>query len=164
MRRHLVLSTDRSHPSHWDDVISEAIACARRSNVDEVFIAAELQNWANFREKTERLRLLPLPVHLVVVGPTSELLKRPLSAIGDAAVIELQRAPLNSFELLIKRTIDIFLAGTTLIALLPILAIVAVAIKLELAGPDHIPSDASRIQRQAIPNPEIPHHDRCGGW
>ena len=135
VQRHLVLSTDRSHPSHWDDVISEAIACARRSNVDEVFIAAELQNWANFREKMERLRLLPLPVHLVVVGPTSELLKRPLSAIGDATVIELQRAPLNYFELSIKRAIDLFLAGTTLIALLPILAIVAVAIKLDSPGP-----------------------------
>ena len=41
VQSHLVLSTDRSHPSHWDDVISEAIACARRSNVDEVFIAAD---------------------------------------------------------------------------------------------------------------------------
>ena len=112
----------------------------------------------------ERLRLLPLPVNLVAVGPTSELLKRPLSAIGNATVIELQRAPLNYFELSIKRTIDIVFAGTTLIALLPLLALVAIAIKLDSPGPDHIPSDASWIQRQAVPNLEIPHHDRSGGW
>jgi putative colanic acid biosynthesis UDP-glucose lipid carrier transferase len=135
VRRHFVVSADRSHPSHWDDVISEAITYARQSNIDELFIAAELKNWTKFREMTERLRLLPLPVNLVVVGPMSELLKRPVSAIGNATVIELQRAPLNSFELLIKRIIDIFLAGTTLIALLPLLAIVAIAIKLDSPGP-----------------------------
>ncbi len=135
VRRHFVVSADRSHPSHWDDVISEAISYARHSNVDELFVAADLKNWAELREMTERLRLLPLHVNLVVVGPTSELLKRPLSAIGNATVIELQRAPLNPFELLIKRIIDIFLAGTTLIALLPLLAIVAIAIKLQSPGP-----------------------------
>src|SRR5262249_20188762 len=135
VRRHFVVSADRSHPSHWDDVISEAISHARHSNVDELFVAADLKNWAELREMTERLRLLPLPVNLVVVGPTSELLKRPPSAIGNATVIELQRAPLNPFELLIKRIIDIFLAGQILIPLLPFLAIVAIAIKLVSPGP-----------------------------
>src|SRR5262249_5473913 len=86
-------------------------------------------------EMTERLRLLPLPVHLILVGPTSELLKRPMGAIGDVPVIELQRVPLNTFELLVKRTIDILLAGTALIALIPILALVAIAVKLETSGP-----------------------------
>src|SRR6516165_2289301 len=112
VRRHFVVSADRSHPLHWDDVISEAISYARHSNVDELFVAADLKNWAELREMAKRLRLLPLPVNLVVVGPMSELLERPVSAIGNVTVIELQRAPLNSFELLIKRIIDIFLAGT----------------------------------------------------
>ena len=134
MRRHFVVA-DHSHPSQWDDVTSEVISYARHSNVDELFIAADVQNWPKFREMTERLRLLPLPVNLVSVGPTADLLKRPLSAIGSATVIELQRAPLNYFELLIKRTVDLVLAGTTLIALLPLLALVAIAIKLDSRGP-----------------------------
>jgi putative colanic acid biosynthesis UDP-glucose lipid carrier transferase len=135
VRRHFVVSEDRSHPSPWDAVISEAIFCARHSNIGEIFIAAEPQNWTNLREMAERLRLLPLPVHLILVGPTSELLKRPVSAIGGTPVIELQRAPLNTFELLIKRTLDILLAGTALIALILILALVAIAVKLETPGP-----------------------------
>jgi putative colanic acid biosynthesis UDP-glucose lipid carrier transferase len=135
VRRHFVVSADHSHPSHFDDVISETISYARRSNVDEIFIATELQNWTTFRRMAERLRLLPLPIHLLAVGPWSELLRRPLSAIGNATVIELQRPPLNCFELLVKRTIDILLAGTTLITLLPVLALVAIAIKLDSTGP-----------------------------
>ena len=135
VRRHFVVSEDPSQPSPWNAIISEAVLCARRSDVDEIFIAAEPQNWTNFREMTERLRLLPLPVHLVLVGPTSELLKRPVSAIGETPVIELQRAPLNTFELLIKRTMDILLANVALIALIPILVLVAIAVKLETRGP-----------------------------
>jgi Undecaprenyl-phosphate glucose phosphotransferase len=135
VRRHFVVPEDRSRPSPWDAVISEAIFCARCSDVDEIFIAAEPQNWTNVREMTERLRLLPLPVHLILIGPTAELLKRPVSEMGNVPVIELQRVPLNIFELLIKRTIDILLAGIALIGLIPILALVAIAIKLETPGP-----------------------------
>jgi lipopolysaccharide/colanic/teichoic acid biosynthesis glycosyltransferase len=86
-----------------------------------------------------------------------------LSAIGDAAVIELQRAPLNYFELSIKRAIDLFLAGTALIALLPILALVVVAIKLDSRGPI-IFRQTRHGSTASHSNPEIPHHDRCGGW
>ena len=86
-----MLGADSSHSSNWDDIISHAIAYTRCSNVLEVFIAAELQSWAKLHVSAERLRLLPLPVNLVTVGPTSELLKRPLSAIGTTTVIELQR-------------------------------------------------------------------------
>jgi Undecaprenyl-phosphate glucose phosphotransferase len=135
VERHFVLGADSSHSSNWDDIISQAISYIRGSNVLEIFIAAELQSWAKLHVSTERLRLLPLPVNLVTVGPTSELLKRPLSAIGTTTVIELQRAPLNSFELLIKRAFDIVFAGTALVALMPLLALVAIVIKLDSPGP-----------------------------
>jgi putative colanic acid biosynthesis UDP-glucose lipid carrier transferase len=59
---------------------------------------------------------------------------QPVSAIGNATVIELQRAPLNSFERSVKRAIDIVLAGTALIALMPLLTLVAIAIKLDSPG------------------------------
>jgi putative colanic acid biosynthesis UDP-glucose lipid carrier transferase len=135
VRRHFVVPADCSHPSHWNDLISEAISYARRCGVDEFFVSTELKDWAKFREITERLRSLPLPVNLVLVGPTSELLQRPLSPIDNATIIELQRAPINGFQLLIKRAIDIFLACTASVMLLPLLALVAIAIKLDSRGP-----------------------------
>ena len=135
VQRHFLLGLNSSHSSQWDDIISQAVTYARGSNVDEVFIAAEPQSWVNFHEATKRLRLLPLPVNFVAVGPTSELFKRPLSAIGATPIIELQRAPRNYFELLVKRAVDIVLAGTALVALMPVLAIAAVAIKLKSPGP-----------------------------
>jgi hypothetical protein len=40
--------------------------------------------------------LLPIPASPVAVGPTSELVKRRLSTIGNLSAIRLQRLPLNS--------------------------------------------------------------------
>jgi Undecaprenyl-phosphate glucose phosphotransferase len=134
IQRHFALAADNSHASHWDDIVSQAISYTRCSNVDELFIAAELQSWTKIKKSAERLRLLPLPVNLVAVGPTSKLLTQPVSAIGNAIVIELQRAPLNFFERLVKRAIDIVFAGTALIALIPLLTLVAIAIKLDSPG------------------------------
>jgi Undecaprenyl-phosphate glucose phosphotransferase len=134
IQRHFALAADSSHASHWDDIVSQAISYTRCSNVDELFIAAELQSWTKIKKSAERLRLLPLPVNLVAVGPTSKLLTQPVSAIGNAIVIELQRAPLNFFERLVKRAIDIVFAGTALIALIPLLTLVAIAIKLDSPG------------------------------
>src|SRR5262249_34193098 len=134
IQRHFVPAGDNLHASHWDDLVSQAIAYTRRSNVDEVFIAAELQSWTKIQKSAERLRLLPVPINLIAVGPTSKLLMQPVSAIGNATVIELQRAPLNFFERSVKRAIDIVLAGTALIALTPLLTLVAIAIKLDSPG------------------------------
>lgn len=70
-----------------------------------------------------------------VIATPHKSAQRPLSKIGNAAIIELQRAPLNAFQLLIKRTIDIFLAYTASVMLFPLLALVAIAIKLNSPGP-----------------------------
>src|SRR6185503_12451668 len=68
VQRHFTLSSHRSLQLHLHDAISQAIAYSRHSNVDEVFIAADLRSWDRLREPIERLRLLPLPVHLIAVG------------------------------------------------------------------------------------------------
>ncbi len=134
IQRHFVPAGDNLHASHWDDLVSQAISYTRHSNVDEVFIAAELQSWTKIQKSAERLRLLPVPINLIAVGSTSKLLMQPVSAIGNATVIELQRAPLNFFERSVKRAIDIVFAGTALIALMPLLMLVAIAIRLDSPG------------------------------
>jgi putative colanic acid biosynthesis UDP-glucose lipid carrier transferase len=49
--------------------------------------------------------------------------------------IELQRKPLNAFELAFKRVIDLVFAAIALIVLSPLLILVAVAIRLDSPGP-----------------------------
>jgi exopolysaccharide biosynthesis polyprenyl glycosylphosphotransferase len=49
-------------------------------------------------------------------------------------LVDRYRSPLNSFELAIKRASDIVFTATALIVMLPLLALVAIAIKLDSPG------------------------------
>jgi exopolysaccharide biosynthesis polyprenyl glycosylphosphotransferase len=58
-----------------------------------------------------------------------------LSRLGDIPVIELQRRPLNARALFIKRVEDLVVGTAMLVVLSPILAMVALAIRIDSKGP-----------------------------
>ena len=63
------------------------------------------------------------------------LLSLPRRELGSQIGIELQRAPLSDPELVAKRAFDLVAATAALVLLLPLLALVSVAIKLSSPGP-----------------------------
>ena len=69
------------------------------------------------------------------MGASAKILKRPSRQLGENICIELQRKPLDSIELAIKRLMDIACASIGLIALLPLLFLTALAIRLDSSGP-----------------------------
>jgi Undecaprenyl-phosphate glucose phosphotransferase len=113
-------------------LVEAAIAYARAGEVDEVYVAADVRRWQAIRES---LQALPLPVRLLPDASTAELMGRPWHPLGDAIAIELQRAPLSGLERATKRAIDLVLAGLGLVVLVPLFAVVALAIKLDSPGP-----------------------------
>ena len=68
-------------------------------------------------------------------GRSSVGISATIPRIGRLVCIELQRAPLSTFERGLKRSIDVFGTVTGLILLLPLFAITAVCIKLDSPGP-----------------------------
>jgi Undecaprenyl-phosphate glucose phosphotransferase len=128
-------------PFHSEDarlhqeVISRAIAHIRGSDVEEVFVLADLIHWAKLNPILSALKILPLPVNLIPKGPLSEILKHPSYSIGKTINVEWQRTPLSVSERAAKRMLDILCAGTALILLLPLLTLTALAIKLDSPGP-----------------------------
>ncbi len=125
-------STD---PCHRERIVATVIERIRGSDVEEIMIGADPHRWSELRTLATELRVLPFPVSFIPVGAISEILRRPSRELGNAICVELQRGPLTSFEHAAKRCIDILFAGLGLLALLPLLAIVAVAIKLDSPGP-----------------------------
>jgi putative colanic acid biosynthesis UDP-glucose lipid carrier transferase len=116
-------------------VVSGVIKYIRDSDVEEIVVAADLNRWSELRMLAAELRVLPFPVSFIPLGTASELFRRPSRELGEAVCVELQRGPLTSFELAVKRCIDVLFAGMGLTILLPLLAIVAVAIRLDSPGP-----------------------------
>lgn len=107
----------------------------RTCQLDQVVVEADPERWPELRAFVADLRVLPFPIIFVPVGTTSELLRHPKRSLGSAVCVELQRGPLTPLECGIKRMIDVIGAGLALAMLAPLLALTAVAIKLDSPGP-----------------------------
>lgn len=107
----------------------------RRCQLDQVVVEADPERWLELRAIVADLRVLPFPIMFVPVGTTSELLRHPTRNLGSAVGVELQRGPLAPVECAIKRMIDLIGAGLALAILAPLLALAALAIRLDSPGP-----------------------------
>jgi len=116
-------------------VIAKAISSVRGSNIEEVIVGANLDHWSHLKESLSELRILPIPVSFVPVGPTADLFQLPSHTIGDTVTVELQRGPRTLVDRAIKRAIDIVGAGVALLLLMPLFLMTAIAIKLDSPGP-----------------------------
>src|SRR3954447_20953975 len=120
---------------HREKIVRQVIERTRGSDVQEIIVGADPNRWSELRSLVAALRVLPFPVSFIPLGAASEIFKRPARELGRAICIELQRGPLTSTEQAAKRCIDAIAAGVALTAVLPLLAIVAIAIKIDSPGP-----------------------------
>jgi len=134
IEQHFVLSPSDKTRNH-DKTIARIIEYTRSSDIEEIVVGADPNFWPELNDILAQLRVLPIPVNFVPTGITSKILRQPIREFGSAICIELQRGPLTSTDLILKRGIDVVVSGLALFALLPLLAIVAVAIKLDSPGP-----------------------------
>src|SRR5580704_10304141 len=124
------------HPGEQQDkIVSDIISHLRGSDIEEVIVSVDINNWDNLKKLFSGLRTLPLPVNLVPTGAASAILSRPSRMLDDALCVELHRGPLGAFERAAKRTIDLIGAVVGLVLLLPLLFVTAVLIKLDSRGP-----------------------------
>jgi putative colanic acid biosynthesis UDP-glucose lipid carrier transferase len=135
VKRNFFLPPPSAASRHRERVVARVIEYIRGSDIEEVVVGADPYYWSELRTLAAELRVLPFPVSFIPLGTASELFRRPSRELGNAICVELQRGPLTSFEHAAKRCIDVLSAGIALMALLPLLAIVAVAIKLDSPGP-----------------------------
>jgi len=135
LSQHFVLPTDWKDTQRRKNVIAQAISTVRGSKIEEIVVGTNLDHWSELNSLLLELRVLPLPVNLVPIGPMSDLFKLSSHTIGDTVTIELQRGPRTLLERSVKRAVDLVVAGTALILLLPLFLVTAVAIKLDSPGP-----------------------------
>ena len=133
--QHFVLPSNRSDAQRCKDIIAQAIESLRGSDVEEIVISTDLDHWSEINGLLSELRVLPLPVNLVPVGPLSELFKLSSHTIGDTVTIELQHGPWTLWQRFVKRAADIVLAAAALLAFFPLLLVAAIAIKIDSPGP-----------------------------
>jgi putative colanic acid biosysnthesis UDP-glucose lipid carrier transferase len=116
-------------------LVAKVIEHTRGSDIKEIVVGADPNRWSELRAFVVELKVQPFPVSFIPLGTASEMFRRPCRELGNAVCVELQRGPLTSLEDAAKRSIDVLFAALALTLLLPLLAIVAISIKLDSTGP-----------------------------
>jgi undecaprenyl-phosphate galactose phosphotransferase/putative colanic acid biosynthesis UDP-glucose lipid carrier transferase len=136
-RFELSTASNLPHSSAGQDlaVIDAGITAAQTGRAEQVLLA---MGWADQKRRDlicERLRVLPIPVLLLpdrslnlVFAATDRFNRAPTA-------IEIQRAPLSSLNIIVKRIFDLISAAVGLVLLAPLLLITSLAIKLDSSGP-----------------------------
>lgn len=112
--------------------INEFAVLARRTPIDEVVISLPCADADDLRATLRKLSTVPVNVKLCPDVPDDA--GGNLAILPVAAAPVLQR-PLAGWPNLVKRGMDVVIAGTLLVLFAPLMAVVALAIKLDSPGP-----------------------------
>jgi Undecaprenyl-phosphate glucose phosphotransferase len=115
--------------------VRQIIDFCRSTHPDDVVILASQEELPAAPDLARVLSELPVNVHIVPFGSVNIFGTSRIAELGDLKTLEVSRPPLSVFDRALKRTLDIVLASIGLILLAPLLAAVAIAIRLESRGP-----------------------------
>jgi undecaprenyl-phosphate galactose phosphotransferase/putative colanic acid biosynthesis UDP-glucose lipid carrier transferase len=126
-------------PQEWPNELRRALdkvmAKAHAADRGEICIAGSVFSERRLADILAGLQIIPRAVRIVPSPVIEQLLRYPVRGIGTLNAIELQRAPMNTAQLTMKRAIDIGASILILTAILPLLGLIAVAIRIDSRGP-----------------------------
>ncbi|WP_426442333.1 undecaprenyl-phosphate glucose phosphotransferase [Bradyrhizobium genosp. P] len=101
----------------------------------EILLALNWTDGERMEFVRNQIKKLPVAAKLLPDIRVRGLTHYASSARRRVLAIEIQRAPLDRAERLVKRSMDLVLAGLALCPLLPVMVITAIAIRLDSPGP-----------------------------
>ncbi len=106
-----------------------------KHNIDEVIITLPRRAYQRLEWVVETISDLPVQVRIIPNCSSLALWCEKYSDFLGVPAIELRSSAINEHQLLIKRIFDLIIGGIATLILLPIMGIVAIAIKLDSRGP-----------------------------
>jgi undecaprenyl-phosphate galactose phosphotransferase/putative colanic acid biosynthesis UDP-glucose lipid carrier transferase len=116
-------------------VVRSAASFVRRHNCREVLLALPWGDVGRIEFIRDQIKTLPVAARLLPDMHVRSLTNYTSSARQRVLAIDIQRAPLSGAQRFVKRVMDIVVASLALIFFLPIMALTAIAIKLDSPGP-----------------------------
>jgi Undecaprenyl-phosphate glucose phosphotransferase len=120
---------------HLARELEVALVQARAADPDAIFLLAPWTATEAVKRSAETFGTLPAELHLGPDGILEEFRNAELLRFGPIATLQISAAPLGAIQRLIKRLMDIVGSATALVLLSPLLAVVALLIKLDSPGP-----------------------------
>jgi undecaprenyl-phosphate glucose phosphotransferase len=116
-------------------ILDQMESFVRRHECREVLLALPWTDGERIEIVREHVKNLPVAVRLMPDTRVKSLTNYRSSVRQRILAIEIQRAPLNRLERLVKRLMDIVGASLALTFFLPVMIVAAIAIKLDSRGP-----------------------------
>jgi Undecaprenyl-phosphate glucose phosphotransferase len=115
--------------------IEDLIAFVRNTRVDTLIVTLPTTAEARVMQIVSRLWVLPVDIRLSAHGQKLRYRPRAYSYIGNLALLDLFDKPLGDWGPLLKAIEDRVIAGLALLLLSPVMALVALSVKLDSKGP-----------------------------
>lgn len=125
-------SGDLQVPS--DSNARKLVDVCRLMHPDDVIILAGQKDLPLASNLAYYFSELPCDTHIVPLDEVRFLARSQIAELGSLRTLQVSRKPLSSAELVIKRIFDLVIAISAIIVLSPLLAVVAIAIKLDSHG------------------------------
>lgn len=115
--------------------VDDIIEFARRTRIDLVLFALPISAETRILEMLKKLWVLPVDIRLSAHTNKLRFRPRSYSYIGKVPTLDVFEAPITDWDLVMKWLFDHIVGGIVLLAALPFMALVAIAIKLDSPGP-----------------------------
>jgi Undecaprenyl-phosphate glucose phosphotransferase len=115
--------------------IAELPALVEKHHIEHVFVALPLNRYADARRVFTALSQTVVDVQLIADLPAMAGMTFTTTQIHGMTVVGLRENPHHGLNMVVKRAMDIFLASIAIIFLAPVMAVIALLIKLTSPGP-----------------------------
>ena len=115
--------------------VDDIVEFARRTRVDLVLFALPLSAETRILAMLKKLWVLPVDIRLSAHTNKLRFRPRSYSYLGEVPTLDVFEAPITDWDLVMKWLFDHLVGGIILLLALPVMALVALAIKLDSRGP-----------------------------
>ncbi len=115
--------------------VDELLNCARRERIDSVIVALPWSAEDRLLEILQKLKTVPVDVRLCPEGVAYQFPNRPINDIRGINMLSVFEKPISHWDRVIKTLEDRLLAAFILAFISPLMALMALLIKLDSKGP-----------------------------
>jgi Undecaprenyl-phosphate glucose phosphotransferase len=115
--------------------VDDIVEFARRTRVDLVLFALPISAETRILEMLKKLWVLPVDIRLSAHTNKLRFRPRSYSYLGKVPTLDVFEAPITDWDLVMKWLFDHVVGALILLMTLPVMALVALAIKLDSPGP-----------------------------
>src|ERR1700693_442474 len=115
--------------------VDDIVEFARKTRVDLVIFSLPIAAETRILHMLKKLWVLPLDIRLSAHSNKLRFRPRSYSYIGNVPVLDVFDRPIADWDIVMKWLFDKLLGGLLLVLALPVMALIAFAIKLESRGP-----------------------------